>query len=75
MNGETTIADAPLALDLRDRAAVARALTLVERGGEAAQSLLAQLHATGRAIRVGITGAPGAGKSTLAMQLVRALRP
>ena len=75
MNGETTRADAPLPLDLRDRAAVARALTLIERGGEAAQPLLAQLRATGRAIRVGITGAPGAGKSTLAMQLVRALRP
>ena len=75
MNGETTSADAPLPLDLRDRAAVGRALTLIERGGEAAQPLLAQLHATGRAIRVGITGAPGAGKSTLAMQLVRALRP
>ena len=75
MNDESTVADAPPGLDLQDRAAVARALTLIERGGEAAQSLLAQLHAPGRAIRIGITGAPGAGKSTLTMQLVRALRP
>ena len=52
-----------------DRAALARAITLVESGApqhhEAAQTLLAELlpH-TGKSIRVGITGVPGAGKST-----------
>ncbi len=51
-----------------DRAALARAITLVESAApqhhDAAQSLLAQLlpHA-GNSIRIGITGPPGAGKS------------
>ena len=53
-----------------DRAAIGRAITLVEsqRAGdaEAAQALLAELlpH-SGGALRVGITGVPGVGKSTL----------
>jgi LAO/AO transport system kinase len=52
-----------------DRAALARAITLVESAAsqhqEAAQSLLTLLlpHA-GNSIRIGITGPPGAGKST-----------
>ncbi|MAU01050.1 MAG: methylmalonyl Co-A mutase-associated GTPase MeaB [Anaerolineaceae bacterium] len=53
-----------------DRMILARAITLVEsnapRHFEQAQKVLAQLlpH-TGQSIRVGITGVPGAGKSTL----------
>jgi LAO/AO transport system kinase len=52
-----------------DRKALARAITLVEstRGAdrEAAENLLTRfLPRTGRALRVGISGAPGAGKST-----------
>ena len=60
-----------LAQDLRagNRAALARAITLVEsrrhdhqaQARELVQSLLAE---TGRAVRVGITGSPGVGKST-----------
>lgn len=52
-----------------DRAALARAITLVESAAsqhkQSAQTLLAQLlpH-TGQSIRVGVTGPPGAGKST-----------
>lgn len=52
-----------------DRAMLARAITLVESNAahhfEAAQNLLQKLlpH-TGKSIRVGITGVPGAGKST-----------
>lgn len=53
-----------------DIRAVARALTLVERGGADAEALLRQLRgraAPGRSI--GVTGAPGVGKSTLAQAL------
>jgi LAO/AO transport system kinase len=60
-----------LARDLRagDRAALARAITLVEsrRGDHQASArelVQALLPATGNAIRVGITGSPGVGKST-----------
>lgn len=54
----------------RDRAILARAITLIESNAPAhfdvAQEVLKRLlpH-TGNAIRVGITGVPGAGKSTL----------
>jgi LAO/AO transport system kinase len=62
---------ARLAADIRagDRAALARAITLIESrraDHEAAARELVQalLPYTGNAIRVGITGAPGVGKST-----------
>ena len=65
--------DAPaLAAALRSgsRAALARAITLVESHAaphrEAADALLAELMPeSGHSIRIGISGAPGAGKSTL----------
>ena len=71
-----------LAADLRagSRAALARAITLIEsRRGDhqaAARDLVqALLPDTGRAIRVGITGSPGVGKSTtidvLGMSLIK----
>lgn len=52
-----------------DRATLARAITLVEsrapQHAEAAQGLLAELlPLAGQSIRIGVTGAPGAGKST-----------
>jgi LAO/AO transport system kinase len=58
-----------------DRRALARALTIVEQGGEAAQAVGRQAarHA-GHAHIVGITGAPGAGKSTLTGRLVEQRR-
>jgi LAO/AO transport system kinase len=54
-----------------DRGAIARLISLVEAGGEDAVAAVARLYPqTGRAYTVGITGAPGAGKSTLTDRLV-----
>lgn len=53
-----------------NRRALAQALTLVETGGPQARALLGALFAhTGRAHIIGVTGAPGAGKSTLVAAL------
>src|SRR3979490_23445 len=67
----TVLSPEHLAKDLRagSRAALARAITLIEsRRGDhqaAARDLVPQLlPATGKAVRVGITGSPGVGKST-----------
>jgi LAO/AO transport system kinase len=58
-----------------DPAAVARLLTLVEAGDDAARPVLASLAADGgRAYTIGITGAPGAGKSSLVDRLVGVIR-
>jgi len=53
-----------------DPRAVAKALSVAERGGPGAEELLAALRGRlGRARTVGITGAPGVGKSTLVQAL------
>jgi LAO/AO transport system kinase len=58
-----------------DRVAIARLISLVESGGASARAVAAAtVPHTGRAWTVGITGAPGAGKSTLTDGLVRELR-
>ena len=58
-----------------DVRALARALSVVEDGGAAATELVAACRAfAGGALRVGVTGPPGAGKSTLVDQMVRFLR-
>jgi LAO/AO transport system kinase len=58
-----------------DPRALARAATAIENRSPAAESLLKELFFhTGRAKVLGITGAPGAGKSTLTDQLVHEFR-
>jgi LAO/AO transport system kinase len=58
-----------------DLRALARALSLVEDETAEGTSLIAALYAqTGRAWTLGVTGPPGAGKSTLVDQLTRTLR-
>ncbi len=55
--------------------AVARAITVVEEGGPGAIELLQALYThTGTAHRIGITGPPGSGKSTLINQLIARFR-
>jgi LAO/AO transport system kinase len=58
-----------------DVRAVARAITLVEDGRPEARALLAALYPrAGRALVVGVTGPPGAGKSSLVDRLTARLR-
>jgi len=58
-----------------DLRALARAATLIEDQDHAAAALLAKLRAhAGRALILGITGAPGAGKSTLCDRIISLLR-
>jgi len=55
--------------------ALAQAISLIERSDPASNELLAQAYAsTGRARIIGITGSPGAGKSTLVAAMARHYR-
>ena len=57
-----------------DRRSVGRLLTLVERGGSAAEQVAEVTHnLSDKSHVIGITGAPGAGKSTLTASLARDL--
>jgi LAO/AO transport system kinase len=57
------------------RPALARAISIVENERPGFRDLLAELHPRlGRSHRIGITGPPGAGKSTLARALIQRFR-
>lgn len=57
---------------IKDKRSVARAITHIESGYDGAVELLEELHKfTGKAYKVGVTGPPGAGKSTLTLQLIK----
>jgi GTPase len=72
---ETAARDLAERVQQGDRLACARAITLVENEVPGADLLLSALQpAGGRARRIGVTGPPGAGKSTLVEGLVVALR-
>jgi LAO/AO transport system kinase len=75
----STLSDAHRALldDFRAgrRVALSRTITLIENERPGFDALLHELHGRlGRAHRIGITGPPGAGKSTLTAALIRAYR-
>ena len=58
-----------------DRGALARLLSMVERGGTPAREVGRLAYPRGgKAYTIGITGAPGAGKSTLTSALIKTMR-
>src|SRR6058998_847581 len=58
-----------------DRVALARLMTLVENRAPGLPALMSRLHPhTGRAHVIGVTGPPGAGKSTLTDRITARLR-
>jgi LAO/AO transport system kinase len=68
-------ADLGTAVREGDRRALARAISIVEDGRPGEAALLAALYpSTGHAWTTGLTGAPGAGKSTLTDQLISRVR-
>jgi LAO/AO transport system kinase len=68
----TTLAERLLAGDPR---AIARAISLIEDEDPAAADLVRAIFGhTGRAYLIGVTGPPGAGKSTLVDRLITALK-
>ncbi len=58
-----------------DKRALARLMTYVDNRHEELMSIMSAVHEkTGKALRLGLTGPPGAGKSTLADKLIKFYR-
>src|SRR5436190_2951109 len=70
-----TAGDLATRLLARDPRAIARAITLIENESPQAADLVAKIYSqTGRAYLIGVTGPPGAGKSTLVDRMIGELR-
>ena len=73
--GALSAADIAGSVQAGDKRALARVISWVENGDERARSVLRDLKPPSARTRViGLTGAPGAGKSTVTSALVRAFR-
>ncbi|KJS13080.1 MAG: GTPase [Peptococcaceae bacterium BRH_c8a] len=58
-----------------DKRTAAKMITLIENDGEGKQQLLSEIYPhTGRAHVIGVTGSPGAGKSSLTDELIKRAR-
>ena len=75
MTDKSAPADLAARVRAGERVAIAKAISLAEAGGDSSAALLRALHhAAGRANVLGVTGAPGVGKSTLVGALIAELR-
>ena len=58
-----------------DMRAIARIISLIENGDPVADAVMRRIYPlTGKAMVIGITGSPGAGKSTLTDKLIESFR-
>ena len=57
-----------------DKSAISRLISLIERGGDPARRVSRLTYGRGDSYTVGLTGAPGAGKSTLTSCLIAEIR-